>query len=73
MEWREALEEAQSQADVDALDDQVASARRAMLERCQQLLDVERDYAKAAQQVRALMIVARFSGDIDRRREQLGQ
>ncbi|GAB2714626.1 Fe-S protein assembly co-chaperone HscB [Comamonas sediminis] len=73
MEWREALEEAQSQADVDALDDQVASARRAMLERCQRLLDVERDYAQAAQQVRALMFVARFSGDIDRRREQLGQ
>ena len=73
MEWREALEEAQTAADIDALDDQVLRSRRALLERCQQLLDVEGDYLQAAQQVRALMFVARFSGDIDRRREQLGQ
>ncbi|WP_259169541.1 Fe-S protein assembly co-chaperone HscB [Comamonas sp. BIGb0152] len=73
MEWREALEEAQTAADIDALGDQVLRSRRALLERCQQLLDVEGDYLQAAQQVRALMFVARFSGDIDRRREQLGQ
>ena len=73
MEWREALEDATSDAAVDALDDEVQAARKHMLAQCQQLLDAERNYAGAAQQVRALMFVARFSADIDRRREQLGQ
>ena len=73
MEWREALEDAQSAAAVDALDDEVQASRRSMLARCQQLIDAERNYAEAAQQVRALMFVARLSADIDRRREQLGQ
>ena len=49
------------------------AARRTMLARCQQLIDTDGNYPEAAQQVRALMFVARFSGDIDRRREQLGQ
>ena len=73
MEWREALEDAQSAAAVDALEDEVQASRRTMLARCEQLLDAERNYAEAAQQVRALMFVARFNADIDRRREQLGQ
>ena len=73
MEWREALEDAQNLDAVDALDDEVQASRRSMLARCQQLIDTDRNYADAAQQVRALMFVARFSSDIDRRREQLGQ
>ena len=73
MEWREALEDAQNQDAVDALDDEVQASRHSMLARCQQLIDTDRNYADAAQQVRALMFVARFSSDIDRRREQLGQ
>ena len=73
MEWREALEDASGQAAIDALDDEVQAARRTMLARCQQLIDTDGNYPEAAQQVRALMFVARFSGDIDRRREQLGQ
>ncbi|MGE8321185.1 MAG: Fe-S protein assembly co-chaperone HscB [Comamonas sp.] len=73
MEWREALEDAATSADIDALDQQVQITRRAMLGRCQLLLDDEHDWAQAAQQVRALMFVARFLADIDRRREQLEQ
>ncbi len=73
MEWREALDDASGQAAIDALDDEVQAARRTMLARCQQLIDTDGNYPEAAQQVRALMFVARFSGDIDRRREQLGQ
>ena len=73
MEWREALEDAGSLDAVDALDDEVQALRRSMIARCQQLIDTDRNYADAAQQVRALMFVARFSSDIDRRREQLGQ
>lgn len=73
MEWREALEEAQSESAVDALDDAVEQARRACLAECGQLIDVQRDYEGAARQVRALMFIARFGDDVERRREQLGQ
>ena len=73
MEWREALDYAANLQAVDALDDEVQASRRALLAQCQALLDVQHDYAQAAQQVRALMFVARFEGDIDRKRDQLGQ
>ena len=73
MEWREALEDARADGELDALDDEVAQARRAALAQCEQLIDVQQDYAGAARQVRALMFIARFADDIERRREQLGQ
>ena len=73
MEWREALEEAQSSSELDALDGEVDKARREALAHCEQLIDQTHDYAGAACQVRALMFVARFADDIERRREQLGQ
>jgi len=73
MEWREALEEADSLAQVEALEDQVRQARRVALERCADLIDQQQDFAGAASQVRALMFIARFALDIERRLEQLGQ
>ena len=73
MEWREALEEAQAGVELEALDDAVAQARRAALAECEALIDRQQDYAGAARQVRALMFIARFADDIERRREQLGQ
>ena len=73
MECREALEEADSLAQVEALEDQVRQARRVALERCADLIDQQQDFAGAARQVRALMFIARFALDIERRLEQLGQ
>ena len=73
MEWREALEDASTSAAVDALEDEVMQARKAGLARCKALIDQQGDYPAAAQQVRALMFIARFADDIDHRREQLGQ
>ena len=73
MEWREALEDASTSAAVDALEDEVMQARKAGLARGEALIDQQGDYPAAAQQVRALMFIARFADDIDRRREQLGQ
>ena len=73
MEWREALEDARADSELDALDDEVEQARRAALSQCEQLIDQQQDYASAARQVRALMFIARFADDIERRREQLGQ
>ncbi|MBB6558410.1 molecular chaperone HscB [Acidovorax soli] len=73
MEWREALEDAEGEAALDALDDEVQQARRAALARCGQLLDEAGDATGAAREVRALMFIARFGDDIERRRDQLGQ
>ena len=73
MEWREALEDARAESELDTLDDAVAQARSAALAQCEQLIDQQQDYAGAARQVRALMFIARFADDIERRREQLGQ
>lgn len=73
MEWREALEDATSEKELDALDDEVLQAQKSMLGECARLLDVAHDATAAVQQVRALMFVARFAQDIERRRDQLGQ
>jgi molecular chaperone HscB len=73
MQWREDLEDAGSAAAVDALDTEVQQARRAALERCATLIDTQHDFVGAAQQVRALMFIARFAKDIGQRQDQLGQ
>lgn len=73
MEWRESLEEASTESELDALDDEVLQAKKRMLAECGRLLDDVGDAAGAVQQVRALMFVARFAQDVERRRDQLGQ
>ena len=73
MAWREALDEAGSEAAVDALAIDVAAQRKEWLARLERTLDVERNHAEAARQVRALMFVERFAADVDRRLEALGQ
>lgn len=71
MAWREALGEAQGEAAVQALDASVAAEERLLLQALTQTLDEQGDVTAAAAQVRALMFVARFRQDIDRRLEQL--
>ena len=73
MEWREALDEARSEADLDALGAQLNQARDQALRRIGKLLDEENDAAGAAQQVRALMFIERFGRDVEARVDQLGQ
>lgn len=73
MEWRESLDDAQGEADLDALDEQLNRARNQALQGIGKLLDQEGDAAAAAQQVRALMFIERFGRDIEARLEQLGQ
>ena len=73
LEWRERLDEAHGVAEVEAIADEVRSQRNAALEHVQETLDVARDFAAAAQEVRALMFIERFADDIDRRLEALGQ
>jgi molecular chaperone HscB len=71
MEWREALDDARGLAAVQRLDAEIAQHESGLLERLQHLLDDTGDATQAAQQVRALMFVARFRHDIDRRLEAL--
>lgn len=71
MEWREALDEAGDAPAVEQLDADVAAHEAALLERLRHTLDHTPDTAAAAQQVRALMFVARFRDDIHRRLEAL--
>ena len=73
MEWREALDDASSEAELDVLDERVAARRRELLGRIGELLDVEGDASAAAKQVRALMFIERFGEDIASRSAQLGQ
>ncbi|MDA8447975.1 Fe-S protein assembly co-chaperone HscB [Paracidovorax valerianellae] len=73
MEWREALDEATDAPAFEELDQTVRQASLAALQRCEQLLDQQHDYTAAANEVRALMFIARFAEDIDRRRDALGQ
>ena len=73
MEWREALDEADSVDAVRALEATVADRRRADLDRLYDAIDVRNDLKDAARLVIGLMFVERFAGDIDRRLEALGQ
>lgn len=71
MAWREALDDAAGAAAVERLDDEVAADQTRLLADLGRALDQQGDAAAAAQQVRALMFVARFRQDIARRLESL--
>jgi len=73
MEWREALDEANTPEAVDRMHEQLVHARQAAVQRVRELLDKRGDAAGAAQQVRALMFIERFGRDVEARAEQLGQ
>ena len=71
MAWREALDDAADADAVQQLDDQVEAEERGLLSQLGHTLDEMGDAPAAAQQVRALMFVARFRDDIHRRLEAL--
>jgi molecular chaperone HscB len=69
MHWREALEEAEDQPSVEALDETVAAREAELLDEVAQALDERHDAAAAAQRVRALMFLRKFRADVERRLE----
>lgn len=73
MAWREAMDDAVGVDAVQAIDDEVATREIALLAEVECLLDDKNDAGAAAEQVRALMFIARFRQDIDKRLEALGQ
>ena len=73
MQWREALEEAATEADLHRLNDTLQAARQDLLAEIEAALDVRGDALAAAGQVRALMFIERFDHDVQMRFDQLGQ
>ncbi len=73
MQWREDLEEASGLDDLERMADDVANARRSMLQGLETTGDGSRDWPELAQQVRALMFVERFARDVESRIDLLGQ
>lgn len=73
MAWREALDDARDEADLDALQQRLDAARAERLAAIADALDQRSDPADAAQQVRALMFIERFAHDVEARFDQLGQ
>ena len=70
MQWREALEEADTAAEVETLSDEVQLDRKARIARVTRLLDVDANPTQAAQEVRALMFIDRLLEEIDARLER---
>jgi molecular chaperone HscB len=71
MAWREALDEAADAAAIDALEDELRRHESEMFDALARSLDHDGDAAAAAGQVRALMFVARFRHDLERRLEAI--
>ncbi|MBI5277936.1 MAG: Fe-S protein assembly co-chaperone HscB [Burkholderiales bacterium] len=73
MEWREELEAARGESDLDGLRQQLEKSLSEHMMRVEDLLDAADDPHAAAQQVRALMFIERFGEQVESRLEQLGQ
>jgi len=71
MSWREELDEARDLSSLEALHETVIQAHREGLLRCEQCIDEAHDLAQAAQEVRALMFIERFTRDIEQRLDAL--
>ena len=73
MEWREELDEAGTQDELETLLAQVNEHEREQLLKIGQSIDGAKDFNVAAQQVRSLMFMQRFASEVDARIDQLGQ
>jgi molecular chaperone HscB len=71
MALREALDEAASRADIDAIEHQTQSLRHDLLLKMEHQLDTQTNWPAAAESVRALMFLQRLSSEIERKRAKL--
>jgi molecular chaperone HscB len=71
MEWREALEDAATLTQLEAIAEETSAAEQTQLAVIAQSLDVAQDPAKAANEVRSLMFIQRFGTEVDARIDQL--
>ncbi len=73
MEWREALEDAESIEDLDEISVQARTGGHEQLLKIEQTLDQDKDFPEAAQQVRSLMFIERFAREVGERIDLLEQ
>jgi molecular chaperone HscB len=73
MEWREALDEANTVQKMNEIASLPITYGREQLSKIEQMIDIKKDYVAAAQHVRSLMFVERFASEVDARIDQLGQ
>jgi len=73
MEWREALDDAETLQSIEEISLQLNKTVREQLSKLEQLIDERKDFAAASRQVRSLMFTERFASEIDARIDRLGQ
>lgn len=73
MEWREALEDAESIQDLDKIALESRTGAHEQLLKIEQTLDHQKNFPEAAQQVRSLMFIDRFAREVDERIDLLEQ
>ncbi len=71
IEWREALDEAQTVSELESLMASVQAAKIALQRECADLLDVQHDFARAVLPVRSLMFIDKFAHDLNQRLDAL--
>ena len=67
MEWREALEDAVTMAQLEQLAGETRVAENAQLAVIARALDSDKDHVRAAQEVRSLMFIQRFAQEVEAR------
>ncbi len=73
IEWRETLDEAEKIEDLEKIQAMSSSYGHSSLLKCEHLIDLDKNYPAAAEQVRVLLFIDKFNHDLDARFEQLGQ
>ena len=71
MQWREALDEAETLQNMDEIAVTVSKSGREMLSKIEHALDIEKNFIGAAQLVRSLMFIERFASEVNARIDQL--
>ena len=72
MEWREALDDAETLQNIEEIALQLNETVRKKLSKLEHLIDVQKDFVAASGQVRSLMFTERFASEIDARMDRLG-
>ena len=73
IEWREALDEAETAENTEEIALQATQYMRKQLLKVEHAIDVEKDFKAAVEHVRSLMFVERFAAEVDARLEHLQQ
>lgn len=71
MQWREALEEADSLGALEALQTEIEQHRKTALSKLTQWLDIDFQWENAVREVRALMFTERFEKDLHHKMDRL--